>query len=148
MWCSTQNVGSSIRMDPLPSTGDKNWIGVACCLTFVARDVPNNLGERLTRLIWLNVGFQDKQGGGCYYSIPIDIEKDLITVDLDHLLLHFITREQFESTTPHLDISCIEFTASFSQGLGLHIEVKNCGYRWIFEEDLEQLNPQMIGHII
>jgi hypothetical protein len=24
----------------------------------------------------------------------------------------------------------------------LHLEVKNCGYRWVFKEDLKQVNPQ------
>ncbi|RHN61910.1 hypothetical protein MtrunA17_Chr4g0041741 [Medicago truncatula] len=89
MWCNTQNVGSSIRMDPSPSTGDKN-------LTFVAHDDPNSLGEGIN----------------------------------------------FKSSTSHYDISCLELAADVWQVPGLHFEVKNCGYRWIFEEDLEQLNPQ------
>ncbi|KEH30746.1 hypothetical protein MTR_4g080803 [Medicago truncatula] len=42
------------------------------------------------------------------------------------------------------DISGIELVAVVEQPLGLHLEVKNCGYHWIFKEDLEHLNAQMM----
>ncbi|KAK7257341.1 hypothetical protein RIF29_31245 [Crotalaria pallida] len=41
-WCNKQNVGSSIRMDSSPSMHDSNWIGVACCATFVVHGDPIN----------------------------------------------------------------------------------------------------------
>jgi hypothetical protein len=37
----------------------------------------------------------------------------------------------------------IEFEVSVEQPFGLNLEIKSCGYRWIFKEDLEQLNSQM-----
>jgi hypothetical protein len=45
MWFNKQNVVSSINMDPLPNMDDKNLIGVACCITFVAHDDPTSLGN-------------------------------------------------------------------------------------------------------
>ncbi|CAJ2630903.1 unnamed protein product [Trifolium pratense] len=148
IWFNKQNVGSSISMDPSPIMHDNNWIGVACCLTFVAHDDPNNLGEG--RSPHIGFGFQSKQRGR-FPVIPIHLEKDLVTVELEHLLLIFFTRgECIDYYMSHItkglhDISStIELAAVVEQPLGLHLEVKNCGYRWISKEDLEQLNPQMM----
>ncbi|XP_058730589.1 disease resistance protein RUN1-like [Vicia villosa] len=147
VWFSKQNAGSSISMDPSPIMDDKNWIGVACCLTFVAHDDPTNLGEGLSPHI--GFGFQNKQRGR-FPVIPIHLEKDLVTVELDHFLLIFFTKEEFIDyyvsyiTKGLHDISGIELTAIVEQPIGLHLEVKNCGYRWIIKEDLEQLIPQTI----
>jgi hypothetical protein len=80
----------------------------------------------------------------------IHLGKDLVTVDVDHLLLTFLSKELFISSIRTLkkelmhDISGIELVVVVEQPLGLYFEVKNCGYQWIFEEDLEQLNPQMM----
>jgi len=143
MWINKQNVGSSMRMDPSPH--DKNWIGVAYCLTFVAHDDPTSLGTQ--REPYINLGFQNKKIGYCY-PLGLHHEKDLVTVGLDHLMLIFSSKEQFITTasliTKRSHDSGIDLTAFVGQPLGLHIEVKNCGYRWIFKEDLEQLNQQMM----
>jgi len=143
-WINKQNVGSSMRMDPSPH--DKNWIGVAYCLTFVAHDDPTSLGTQWKPHIIL--GFQNKQFGCC---LPLGLHhgKDLVTVGLDHLMLMFSSKEDFIGTASLLtkrshDNSGIELTAFVGQPLGLHIEVMNCGYRWIFKEDLEHLNAQMM----
>ncbi|XP_050900152.1 disease resistance protein RUN1 [Lathyrus oleraceus] len=143
-WFSKQSVGSSISIDPSSIMHDKNLIGIACCLTFVAHDNPTNLKEELSPYIGL--GFKLTQSG-IYRIIPIHFEKDLVTVDLDHLLLIFFSREEFidlvsRATDGWDDISGIELSATVGQPFGLHLEVKNCGYRWIFKEDLEELNPQ------
>ncbi|XP_039689921.1 disease resistance protein RUN1 isoform X2 [Medicago truncatula] len=158
-WFNKQNVGSSISIDPSPVMHD-NLIGVACCLTFVARDGPTNLSEtgqyqdNPTNLgagwsPYIGFGFKSKHCGR-FPIIPIHLGKDLVTVDLDHLLLILFTREEFINyymnyiTKGLHDISGIELTAVVEQPLGLHLEVKNCGYHWIFKEDLEHLNPQMM----
>ncbi|CAI8589086.1 unnamed protein product [Vicia faba] len=109
MWLDKQNVGSSISMDPSPIMDDKNWIGVVCCLTFVALDNPTTLSK--------------EQPSAC--------REEFIGYYMTYLteVLH--------------DISCIELRAIVRQPLGLHLEAKNCGYRWIFKEDLEQLNSQI-----
>jgi hypothetical protein len=150
MWFNKQNVGSSIRMDPLPNMDDKNLIGVACCATFVAHDDPTSLGTSSKPRIMLGFHSNSKQLG-CFSIMPyIHLGKDLVTVDVDHLLLTFLSKELFISSIRTLkkelmhDISGIELVVVVEQPLGLYFEVKNCGYQWIFEEDLEQLNPQMM----
>ncbi|KAI5387570.1 hypothetical protein KIW84_073607 [Lathyrus oleraceus] len=146
-WFTKQSVGSSISIDPSSIMHDKNLIGIACCLTFVAQDNPTNLREELSS--YIAFGFKGTRCG-IYSIIPIHLEKDLVTVDLDHLLLIFFGREKFidlisDATEGWDDISGIELSATVSQPFGLHLEVKNCGYRWIFKEDLEQLNPQKMS---
>ncbi|CAK8577161.1 unnamed protein product [Lathyrus sativus] len=146
-WFNKQNVCNSISMDPSPIMHDKNLIGVACCLTFVAHDNPTNLGDKEPHV---GFGFHSKQHGrGIYSSFLNYLRKDLVTVDLEHFLLLFLSRERFihwiSRITDELDdISGIELRAMVVQPVGLHVEVKNCGYRWISKEDLEQLNPQMM----
>ncbi|KAL5055112.1 hypothetical protein RYX36_035794 [Vicia faba] len=145
-WFNKQNVGSSMSIDPSPFMHDKNWIGVACCLTFVAHDNPTTLSKEQPRIYF---GFHSKQHGrGIYSDIPIRLGKDLVTVELDHLFLTFFSREivirNMCSITEglHDDFSGIELTALVLHPFCLLLEVKNCGYRWIFKEDLEQLNQQ------
>ena len=144
-WCNKQNVGGSIRMDPLPNMDDKNLIGVACCITFVAHDHPTNLGEGW--LLHISVSFCSYKGGWCSIRTPLHIGTDLITVDLEHLLLTFFTREAFKGYAARVgfhDDDNIELVSGLSDPPGLHFEAKNCGYRWIFKEDLDKLNPQMM----
>jgi hypothetical protein len=78
--------------------------------------------------------------------IPIHHGKDLVTVGLYQLCLIFITKEKFidcpNFITEGLN-DIIELEISVYRPHGLHLEVKNCGYRWIYQEDLEQLNSQM-----
>jgi hypothetical protein len=51
--------------------------------------------------------------------------------------MSFITKELH-------DISGIIFPACVNQPHGLQLEAKTCGYHWLYKEDLEQLNPQMM----
>jgi hypothetical protein len=65
------------------------------------------------------------------------------------LLLIFYSKERFISinsirTDVLNDNSGIELAALVEQPPGLHLEIKSCGYHWIYKEDLEQLNPQMM----
>jgi len=148
IWFNKINVGSSISMDSLPVMHDKNLIGVACCLTFVARDGPTSLGKERSTHFGISVGFR-RNYCGSFHSIPVYFGKDLVTVELDHMLLIFFTREEFIDHTSYMskglhDVSGIELAALVGQLSGLHLEVKNCGYHWIFKEDLEQFNPEMM----
>ncbi|CAJ2634072.1 unnamed protein product [Trifolium pratense] len=148
MWFNKQNVGSSISMGPLPNMDDKNFIGVACCITFVAHDDQTSLGYEMSPSM---IGFGIKVKERVWYCSNIDIHhgKDLVTVDLQHLCQIFITRETFIDGTNHIteglhDIIELEVFVYRPRGShGLHLEVKNCGYRWIYQEDLDQLNSQM-----
>ncbi|KAK7257343.1 hypothetical protein RIF29_31250 [Crotalaria pallida] len=148
-WCDKQNVGWKIMMDPSPSVQDNNWIGVACCATFVAHDAP----PRFTSSPFIVITFV-KEPGPLWdlpaFFIPINLDKDVVTVELDHLVLCFITREQlidhirYITQAPHVhDLDGLEMIVQHHHSQGLDLEVKNCGYRWLFEGDLEQLKATM-----
>ncbi|XP_045826119.1 disease resistance protein RUN1-like [Trifolium pratense] len=135
MWFNKQNVGSSISMEPLPNMDDQNFIGVAvaCCITRVAHDDPTSLGYEMPPRIRFDI--KVKGGWWCCSHINIPQGKDLVTVDLQHLCLIFITREYLI----RFDITELEVAVRHPcDSHGFHLEVKNCGYRWIFQEDLEK----------
>lgn len=90
MWMNKQNVGSSMRMDPSPH--DKNWIGVASCITFVAHDDPTSLGTQWKP--YISLGIENKKFG-FFPSIGLHLGKDQVTVGLDHLMLIFSSKEAF-----------------------------------------------------
>ena len=94
-WFNKQNVGSSISLDPFsPIMDDNNWIGIACCATFVAHDDPTNLDEEKWRS-GIGCGFRSKGCGGFFSMLPIDLRKDLVTIESDHMLVKFFSREKF-----------------------------------------------------
>ncbi|XP_052114680.1 disease resistance protein RUN1 isoform X2 [Arachis duranensis] len=149
-WFSKQKTGSLIRLDPSPIVDDNNWIGIAACVTFVVHDTPTQLLEEaiyppdLIGCRFLRNGY-----GDIYSQVRIRLKKDLITTELDHMLLIFVSREA----------SINEYTSNAKEGTSdlhgiiLHaasnypeevVEVKSCGYRWVFKEDLEQFNPTMM----
>ena len=74
-----------------------------------------------------------------------------MTVELDHLLTVFYSRQEFfgllsrhPNTMPNLH--GIEFQTLIECCNGLHVMVKNCGYRWVFKEDLQQFNSHVFQH--
>ncbi|XP_057423687.1 disease resistance protein RPP2B-like [Lotus japonicus] len=145
MWFSNQNIGRSIRLDPSPILLNKNWIGVACCVAFVGHHDPTNLSDDIGSPILC--GFQTKLNG--YFSpMQAQVGKDLITDGLDHMWLLFFSREEFfriyATKGIHDLLDGMKFETDVGHPKGLHYEVKECGYRWVFEEDLEQLNPEMM----
>ena len=145
-WFDKQNVASSISLDPSPIMNDNNWIGITCCATFVAHDDLAHLGEA-----WeggMDCGFQYK-GHGFFCRMPIHLKKDLVTIESDHMFLKFYSREEFFRNVSFIkngtcDLDGIEWATMIDHPQGLHLEVKSCGYRWVFKEDLEQLNLTMM----
>ncbi|XLR13536.1 hypothetical protein S83_041474 [Arachis hypogaea] len=147
-WFSKQNTGDSVSLDPSPIVDDNNWIGIACCVTFVVHDTPTQLlEEAIYPPALISCGFRRKGYGGIYRYVPIRLKKDLITTELDHMLLIFVSREAFinENTSNAKEgTSDLRGIVLDSMGNYPEVEVKRCGYRWVFKEDLEQFNPTMM----
>ncbi|MED6223385.1 hypothetical protein PIB30_073520 [Stylosanthes scabra] len=143
-WFDKQNRGDSVSVDPSPILDDNNWIGIACCVTFVVHDTPTNPAAPIY------CGFRCNGRGGIP-PVPIRFKKDLITTELDHMLLKFFSREAFMRDY----INDFKRGESDFHGIGLAlvtstkypevVEVKSCGYRWVYKEDLEQFNPTMMS---
>ncbi|KAK7257347.1 hypothetical protein RIF29_31255 [Crotalaria pallida] len=151
-WCDKQNVGQSIRMDPYSSMQDNNWIGVACCATFVAHGAPTRTRYYPDPLPTILIQLQ-KNNLSLDFVFPMRLDKNLVTVESDHLVLCFITRKMFidflsyetKLEEAELDLDGLEIVVEPPTRSGLRFEVKNCGYRWLFEGDLEQLKATTKG---
>ncbi|KAK7405388.1 hypothetical protein VNO78_06645 [Psophocarpus tetragonolobus] len=143
-WFSEQNEGSSISMDMSTVMEDPTWIGVVCCAVFVAHNDPTTLSKK--KDLYANIGFgvRNKLNNGRISSMsPILFDRELVTVDFYHLLINLFTRETIihlvsESSNGMLDHDHMEFASFIHHPPGLHLEVKSCGYCWLFEEDLQQ----------
>ncbi|MED6170034.1 hypothetical protein PIB30_026747 [Stylosanthes scabra] len=147
-WFNKQNMGSSMRLDPFPNMDENNWIGIACCVTFVVHDAPTQLLEPRRKGLF-GCGFLSKPGcSGIFSVVPIRFKKDLITTEVDHMLLIFFSREDFINhyimilkEASHVDSFELATTSDYPEEV---VEVKSCGYRWVFKQDLEQFNPTMM----
>ncbi|XP_057749886.1 disease resistance protein RUN1-like isoform X2 [Arachis stenosperma] len=149
-WFSKQNTGDSVSLDPSPIVDDNNWIGIAACVTFVVHDTPTQLlEEAIFPPALIGWSFRRKGYRNIYPHVPIRLKNDLITAELDHMLLIFLFREAF---IDRYTSNAKEGTSDL-HGITLHtisgfpeevVEVKSCGYRWVFKEDLEHFNPTMM----
>ena len=150
-WFNTQNASHSINVDPSAVMEDPNWIGVALCVLFVTPEDPTNLSERYNDSHYSTIlyGVSNPYLSPRTYSVvQIHLKKDVVTVELDHLLTVFYSREEFihllsrHPNTMH-DLHRVEFESRVPNPPGLRGVVKNCGYRWVYKEDLQQLNSNM-----
>ncbi|XLR13539.1 hypothetical protein S83_041477 [Arachis hypogaea] len=147
-WFSEQNAGSSIWLDPSPILDDNNCIGIAVCGTFVAHHASPQFVRRVTGSLLHCHFHRSCYRGGVYYIVPIRFKQDLITTELDHMLLMFCSRENII----HYFSEVLKEGPCYRDGNELAIEsdypevveVKSVGYRWVFKEDVEQFNPTMM----
>nr|KYP34530.1 Putative disease resistance protein At4g11170 family [Cajanus cajan] len=141
-WFSKQNVGRSISMELSPVMEDPNWMGVACCSLLVAHDDPTNLNDNFHSI--------DYKFENINWMLPIFLNNDLVMGEMDHLFMIFVSREiiscdrcRHEDKMNYIDKMVFK-TTIFGHPKGLHLVVKNCGYRLVFKEDLQQLNLNMM----
>ncbi|KAL2328009.1 hypothetical protein Fmac_021436 [Flemingia macrophylla] len=150
-WFSNQNVGSSIKMDLSSVMDDPNWMGVACCALLAAHDDPTNLNDKWQVDYHGDIGynFPDLLPNQ-YWVLPILLNNDLVTGGIDHLFILFASPEhiisdqsRYKGEMHDLDKMVFE-TKIYEHPKGLHLEVKNCGYRTVYKKDLQQFNLNMM----
>ena len=129
-WFNNRHEGSLISIDPSSIVQrDNNCIGVVCCAVFSAGHQRRNF----------SVMSPPKTNGVFPANVPVVLEGDLITDNLDHLGLFFFTLAQFFKTcswnTPNPGDVKWEFEIRDQQGFD--VEVKKCGYRCVSEKDLQ-----------
>ncbi|KAL1362168.1 hypothetical protein HN51_010443 [Arachis hypogaea] len=146
-WFSEQNADSSIRLDPSPILDDNNWIGIAVCGTFVAHHASPQFVRRETGSL-LECVFSRSFYLSVHYDVPIRFKQDLIATELDHVFLMFCSRENiidFFSEVLKEGPCCRDgCELAIESDYPEVVEVKSVGYRWVFKEDVEQLNPTMM----
>ncbi|KAG4123186.1 hypothetical protein ERO13_D11G312326v2 [Gossypium hirsutum] len=156
-WFSQQKSDSSINI-PLPINLQKDiqWIGVACCCIFVSNDASRD-DKNISCVAYIYC--RNSEQASCNGSIfrgrnyrRIDwrgwgLREPIMK---DHLFLRYWSRELYSSledkyddcettnlwTTHCLDKKCDELKVSF---LGYSVKVKKCGFRIVYEKDLEEI---------
>ncbi|RHN61931.1 putative TIR domain, winged helix-turn-helix DNA-binding domain-containing protein [Medicago truncatula] len=139
-WFNNRRMGRSISIDPSPIVYDDNIIGIACCAVFSVE----LFDPTKTRYEWgpiIRLGFKSSNAANSnYVVIPVTLYRHLITVKSNHMWLIYFDRELFFSFLRSIDntlweLDHIKMEASVMNGQGLHLEVKNCGFRWVFKQD-------------
>ncbi|KAL4327299.1 hypothetical protein AHAS_Ahas13G0086200 [Arachis hypogaea] len=131
---------NSMKVDPSPIVDDNNWIGIASCVAFVVHGAPTEYPP-----ILFGCGFRRNPDKAVCSIAPIRLKKDWITTELDNMLLMFLSRDVFINNYVSVlkegasDLDGIELVA-LTRYLEEVVEVKSCGYGWVFKEDLEHLN--------
>ncbi|XP_027346033.1 TMV resistance protein N-like [Abrus precatorius] len=139
-WFNNQSVGSSISLDPSPVMHDDNWIGIAYCVVLMALDGPTT--SRNERRPYIVIGSKKANKALCL-NIPVLLDKDLVTTESDHMWLFYFTRNNFVDVNDIHDLVDFKMEIEIRNSQGLHLEVKNCGYHWIFKQDIELINSMI-----
>nr|ALN97041.1 disease resistance protein [Caragana korshinskii] len=145
-WFNNQSMGRSISIDTshLMRDIDSKIIGIACCAVFSVEprllSYPDN--SRWIPAIELGFLYSNK---AVHIGSQLILNGDLITAKSNHMWLFYFTRESFFDFVSHVgktanDLDDIKMDFEFADGIGLHMEVKNCGYRWVFKQDLQLFN--------
>ncbi|XP_020207782.1 TMV resistance protein N isoform X1 [Cajanus cajan] len=143
-WFNNLSVDTSISLDPSPLLHDNNWIGIACSVVFVVFDDPNTLNFKFKSSI--GIGFETRSYSD-HLSIPVLLDRDLVTIGLHHLWLLYLTKDElfsFFEIEKMSDLYGTKMRTNIWQSQGLRLEVSSCGYQWVFKEDLDKLNPTMM----
>ncbi|XP_061350529.1 disease resistance protein Roq1-like [Gastrolobium bilobum] len=149
-WFNNQNVGNSISVDLSPIMHDDDWIGIACCAVFVASCDPITL--RCGHGVTFQIGFYYKSDWS-FFDSHVHMQGELLTVESDHIWLFYFPWEissgimslAASQKSDNHDFEDIKMIVSFRDGAGVHLEVKNCGYHWVFKKDFEQFKKMHRG---
>ncbi|XP_050895353.1 disease resistance protein RUN1 isoform X2 [Lathyrus oleraceus] len=127
---NNQSVGSSIPVSPVTRYKGHNIVGFLCCAVFsLAHCYPTTTRSwAMLELYALNnVVF-----------LPVNLDGNLITVTSNHIwLIYFPWKSSYDDLYApfHVKTKCVG---------GLDVEVKKCGYRWVYKQDLQELNSKMM----
>ncbi|XP_058733732.1 uncharacterized protein LOC131605388 [Vicia villosa] len=121
-----QSVGSSIHVSPVMQDKGNNIVGFLCCVVFsFAPHYPT-----MTRS-WSHLTLYALDNILC---LPLFVNGDLITVKSNHIwLIYFSWKSSYDDLYA-------PFHVETDISGGLDVEVKKCGYRWVYKQDLQEFN--------
>ncbi|XP_058730515.1 disease resistance protein RUN1-like [Vicia villosa] len=148
-WFNNQSAGDSISVSPLKHENDKNIIGFACCAVFSAAPRYPTMLRSSTHSphAEMTLRFANVHGYPLIYHnfcLPVILDRDLITVKSNHIwqiIIHFPQDWSYDIMN---DIILVQVVRDEC----LDVEVTNCGYRWIYKQDIQEFNLTMMhpGH--
>ena len=129
-WINNWRVGDSIQFDrsPIMHDDNNNVVGIVCCAVFSMEFHRGRFPS------WFNIKLFFNY---IIYPFPLIIHEDLITAKSSHLWITYLPHNSFH------EFGKICFKIDVRDGLGM--EVKSCGYRWVFKQDLQEFNLTMMN---
>ncbi|GAU22785.1 hypothetical protein TSUD_142240 [Trifolium subterraneum] len=145
IWFKNQSEGGSIRIE-LSTIMDNNCIGISFCVVFSVK--PDQTEAQYSKIIlqFLN---SERNKSFFYHSIPTNIERDLIVVKSNHMCLCYIPMRPFfdklkEIDQTHTHRDDIIMSASCWNYRSVALKFQHCGYRLVYEHDLQDFNLTMM----
>ncbi|CAJ2637840.1 unnamed protein product [Trifolium pratense] len=138
IWFNNQKVGRSIRINTTLFIHDNNFIAIVCCVVFSVTPhdpITTTNGQKPVLHLKFSRG-EDRE-----LHFPIQVCINLIMVKSNHMWVTYFTRKSFFDILKDIGYevgSCIRMEASIVDAKGL--DVKSCGYRRVFKQDLQEFN--------
>ncbi|KAI5387501.1 hypothetical protein KIW84_073568 [Lathyrus oleraceus] len=133
-WCNNQSVGSSLPVSPVMQDNVHNITGFLCCVVFsIAPHYP--IVTRSSQWIPHMILFAPLNHAA---FLPVILDGELITVKSNHIWLIYFPWES------SYDVVYDGFHVKTDRNGGLDVEVKKCGYRWVYKQDLPEFNSTMM----
>ncbi|CAK8577205.1 unnamed protein product [Lathyrus sativus] len=135
-WFKDQSVGSSIRVSPFMQDKGNNVVGFLCCTVFSLVPYP----PKVTRFPeWIeSVHMKLHAPLRTTTYLPIIANEDVVTVKSNHIwLIYFPWKSSSRAVYDHFRVGIV-------RNRSLDVEVKKCGYRWVYEQDLQEFNSTTI----
>jgi len=139
-WFRHQSKGDWIRIDrsPIMHDNNNNIIGCVCCVVFSMAPQFRSRKYPMRLIFTADICSQKLTKSGTI--IPVNLYGNLNTVKSNHIWLTYFPLES------SWDVSNQTLYVEMERGEDLGIEVKNCGYHWVYKEDLQEFNLTMMNH--
>ncbi|CAJ2636666.1 unnamed protein product [Trifolium pratense] len=149
IWFKNQSESGSIRME-LSTIMNNNCIGIACCVVFSVE--PSDRTVEASDKLYSNIFYEFRYNSNRWSwsrGIGVNLERGLIGVKSNHMYLFYIPKRSFfdimkSIDQPLTDLDDIIFKVGIYNGKGRDSEVQHCGYRLVYEHDLQDLNLTMM----
>ncbi|XP_030964557.1 TMV resistance protein N-like [Quercus lobata] len=134
-----QNLGKSVYIKLSPNWCNSRWMGFVLCLQISYS--PNSVDE--FDVSGETFGFRANvislgDGSRGHYASEIFFKVSFI---VDHIWLLYLSRDDWLATVPNGD-QCSQIEVKFETS-SPHTEVRMCGVRLVYEEDVEWINSQI-----
>lgn len=139
-WFSHQGTGSSVTVPLPPDWFNSNFLGFAVCVNFIVKDVIHRSPGNIFCELKSDDLHSHKVG---YFSNSINWGDEDRFVKSDHLWLSFQPRFRIELDDFDWPNKLKNIEASFDID-GIHHQIKTCGVRLVYTEDLNDIMPIII----
>ncbi|CAK8576913.1 unnamed protein product [Lathyrus sativus] len=135
-WFNNQSVGNLIPVSPFMQDKGNNVVGILFCTVFSLDPYPPTVFPLdpypptiiITSPEWVHITLHAPFRTSKY--LPVIPDRELFTVKLNHIWLIYFPWEP----------SYNDPDKGFLVDGSLHVVVKKCGYRWVYEQDLQEFN--------